>query len=320
VETWLDENPGQVEDLLERFILFKMASMTDEACHLYASNGYYARLANRSERSVQRVTAKLERLGLIKKLPQTARDGSGRRIWNAYLVLVPESFMPDKRRSGGRPGGSVTPMTPSPHDTGVTLTLTPDDRVTMTSGCHDLREPISGTNLKEPIPPLPPVPGGVGQTPRQRAENGVQAIRERLYREHGQHLSRSATRACKRRLLAGEPVDSVWPLIAPRPPAPRWEPPDIDAEADLAWRPIRDRLRDKIAEGSFATWIRPLMAVSLETFVDEAQQERQALVLAGPTEKFQDHVRLNFAPLIRAAAAIDGLRVRGWFPDHREGA
>lgn len=190
----------------------------------------------------------------------------------------------------------------------------------MTSGCHDLREPISGTNLKEPIPPLPPVPGGVGQTPRQRAENGVQAIRERLYREHGQHLSRSATRACKRRLLAGEPVDSVWPLIAPRPPAPRWEPPDIDAEADLAWRPIRDRLRDKIAEGSFATWIRPLMAVSLETFVDEAQQERQALVLAGPTEKFQDHVRLNFAPLIRAAAAIDGLRVRGWFPDHREGA
>ncbi len=170
IESWVaDHSP--IEETGPRFLLIMMANQADDEGVLWCKNEYLCARLRKSERTIQRWTKYLEDEGAIVKVHQTAPDGSGRQINNAYRILTPGRSTPEIRSKAPSQCPAVdrvTTLSPSPQEPSFpqasTQNLSPSPR----QGCHPLRETIqrnhNGTTTAPPAPP-PATPPPKPRTP-----------------------------------------------------------------------------------------------------------------------------------------------------------
>lgn len=316
ISSWVwKESPAAGPDLVMHLALADIARHDCIAWTTVAELMQHTRLKDR--KSISRGIKRLVDLGLVSEVPGYV-PGRGHQT-KGYRLHVPDPVL---EKTGAVPQseqkrGGYAPISKK---RGVSAPLPKAGRLSPKSGASEppkwgvpvlaLKE--LSVSRTEPFPPLPPVPGG--ESPKARVETAMQGIRERLYREHEILLTRPVERACKRRLTAGVPPESVFAWIAPKPAPRPWDPPEADPAAEAAWSKIRERIKanPNIHLGYFHTWFSPVRGVRITSCPGHF---RFRLTLATPTAAFAELLNRNQGNLIRETAQADNTEVLFWRPE-----
>ena len=320
ISSWVwKESPAKGPDLVMHLALADIARHDCVARTTAEELMQHTRLTDR--KSISRGLGRLISMGLISEVPGYT-PGRGHKL-KSYRLNVPAwvlektgAVAPRSAQPQAEKGGSHAPDSGK---RGVDATLNKVGRPATESGASGPRKwGVAARALKEVsvrngtvLPPNPPA-GGEAREARRAAEDGLQTIRERLWASYRRQAGRRVERELRRRLIAGESVESVWESIQTElseveheQAASVWEPPGRDPEAEAAWHRVRDRLRGRadVSDFTFTTWFWPTWGVSLIGNV---------LTIASSARQISDHLAINCWSLLVEASKAEGLEVKVW--------